>query len=96
MLAREIGLSRYERIVGFDAPPATAIGSGRRSSGAPVRMAWEGVYAARDRFGILDKVDGRQMFEPLFEYADGLDSGKPYDAAAAGELIRRTFASFVR
>ncbi len=61
-----------------------------------VRMAWEGVYAARDRFGILDKVDGRQMFEPLFEYADGLDSGKPYDAAAAGELIRRTFASFVR
>jgi hypothetical protein len=60
-----------------------------------VRTAWDGIYAARDRFELLDKVEGRQMFEPLFEYADGLDDGKPYDPAAASDLIRRTFATFV-
>jgi hypothetical protein len=60
-----------------------------------VRGAWDGVYASRDRFEILDKVDGRQMFEPLFDYAEGLDAGKPYDAAAAAALIGSTFATFV-
>jgi hypothetical protein len=36
------------------------------------------------------------MFVPLFEYAGRLDDGEPYDAAAAAEVIRRTFARHLR
>ena len=95
-LSREVGVNRYEHIVGFDFSAGDRYWQRSADFWRAVRIAWDGIYAARDRFEILDKVDGRQMFEPLFEYADGLDSGKPYDAAAAADLIRRTFAAFVR
>jgi hypothetical protein len=36
------------------------------------------------------------MFVPLFEYADRLDNGERYDAAAAAEVIRGTFARHLR
>ena len=95
-LSREVGVNRYEHIVGFDFSAGDHYWQQSAEFWRAVRTAWDGVYAARDRFEIHDKVDGKQMFEPLFDYADGLDSGKPYDTAAAADLIRRTFATFVR
>jgi len=95
-LSREVGVNRYEHIVGFDFSAGDHYWQRSADFWRAVRVAWDGVYAQRDRFEILDKVDGKQMFEPLFDYADGLDSGKPYDAAAAADVIRRTFATFVR
>ena len=39
-------------------------------------------------FEYLEEVDGQEMFVPLFEYADRLDGGEPYDAATAADIIR--------
>ena len=61
-----------------------------------VRAAWAAVYAERAAFEYLEEVDGQEMFVPLFEYADKLDNGEPYDAAAAADVIRRTFAAHLR
>jgi hypothetical protein len=41
-------------------------------------------------------VDGQEMFVPLFEHAERLDGGEPYDAAVAAEVIRATFARHLR
>jgi hypothetical protein len=94
-LSREVGVNRYEHIVGFDFSAGDRYWQRSAEFWRAVRVAWDGVYAARDRFEILDKVDGAQMFEPLFAYANDLDEGKPYDDKAAADLIRRTFAAFV-
>jgi len=61
-----------------------------------VRAAWEAVYAERDAFEYLEEVDGQEMFVPLFEHAERLDGGEPFDAAAAAEVIRATFARHLR
>jgi hypothetical protein len=61
-----------------------------------VRAAWAEVYAERDTFEYLEQVDGQEMFVPLFAYAERLDGGEPYDAAAAAEVIRSTFARHLR
>lgn len=95
-LSREVGVNRYEHIVGFDFSAGDRYWQRSQEFWRAVRVAWDGVYASRDRFEILDKVDGQQMFEPLFAFANDLDEGKPYDAAAAADLIRRTFSAFVR
>jgi Family of unknown function (DUF6607) len=95
-LARELGVNRYEHVLGFD------FSAGDRyweSSGAfwrDVRGAWSDVYVEKDEFELVDEVDGRQMFEPFFDYAARLDEGEPYDRAVARDLIRRTFATYVR
>ena len=61
-----------------------------------MRAAWDGVFAERDTFEYLENVDGQEMFVPLFDYAERLDNGEPYDAAAAAEVIRSTFARHLR
>ena len=61
-----------------------------------VRERWARVYAERDAFAIVPRVDGREMFEPLFDYAAELEAGEPYDPAAAARLIDVTFEAFVR
>jgi hypothetical protein len=95
-LARELGVNRYEHIVGFDFSAGDRYWQRSAVFWADVRSAWERVYAERERFEFLEEVEGREMFEPFFEYADALDNGRAYDSAAAADVIRRTFATFLR
>jgi hypothetical protein len=95
-LARELGVARYEHIVGFDFSAGDRYWQRSGQFWRDVRAAWESVYSERDTFEYLEEVDGQEMFVPLFEYADRLDGGDPYDAAAAQAVIRRTFAAHLR
>jgi hypothetical protein len=95
-LARELGVNRYEQIVGFDFTAGERYWQRSGVFWRDVRNAWERVYAERERFEFLEEAEGREMFEPFFEYADALDNGQDYDSAAAADLIRRTFATFLR
>ena len=52
-------------------------------------------HCGGDRFA-RERYRGHPMFEPLFEYADRLDSGAEYDAKASAEVIRRTFSTYLR
>jgi len=95
-LARALGVARYEHVVGFDFSAGDRYW--QRSGGfwRDVRAAWDKVYAERDTFEYLEEAGGQEMFVPLFEYADRLDNGEAYDAAAAAEVIRSTFARHLR
>ena len=95
-LARELGVARYEHIVDFDFSAGDRYWQRSGAFWRDVRAAWDAVYAERDTFEYLEEVDGQEMFVPLFEYADRLDDGEPYEAAAAAEVIRATFARHLR
>ena len=88
--------SRYEHVVDFDFSAGDRYWQRSGPFWRDVRAAWDRVYAERDTFEYLENVDGQEMFVPLFEYADRLDNGEPYDAAAAAEVIRSTFARHLR
>jgi len=95
-LARELGVARYDRVVDFDFSAGDRYWQRSGPFWRDVRAAWDAVYAERDTFEYLEEVDGQEMFVPLFEYADRLDAGEPYDAARAAEAIRSTFAKHLR
>jgi hypothetical protein len=95
-LAREVGVARYEHIVDFDFSAGDAYWQRSGPFWRDVRAAWDAVYADRESFEYLEEVDGQEMFVPLFEYAERLDGGEPYDAAKAAEIIRATFARHLR
>jgi hypothetical protein len=95
-LARELGVARYEHVVDFDFSAGDRYWQRSGEFWRDVRAAWERVYAERDTFEYLEEVDGQEMFVPLLEYADELDRGTPYDAAAAADVIQRTFAAHLR
>jgi hypothetical protein len=95
-LAPELGVARYEHVVGFDFSAGDRYWQRSGEFWRDVRAAWDAVYAERDSFEYLEEVDGQEMFVPLFEHAERLDGGEPYDAAAAAEVIRATFARHLR
>lgn len=95
-LARELGVARYEHVVGFDFSAGDRYWQRSGEFWGDVREAWDGVYAERDTFEYLEEVDGQEMFVPLFEYADRLDGGERYDVDEAAAVIRRTFAVHLR
>jgi hypothetical protein len=95
-LARELGVARYEHVVDFDFSAGDRYWQRSGEFWRDVRAAWDAVYAERDSFEYLEEVDGQEMFVPLFEHAERLDGGEPYDAAAAAEIIRATFARHLR
>jgi hypothetical protein len=95
-LARELGVARYEHVVGFDFSAGDRYWQRSGEFWRAVRAAWGAVYAERDAFEYLEEVGGEEMFVPLFEYADRLDGGEPYDAAVAADIIRRTLAKHLR
>jgi hypothetical protein len=95
-LARELGVNRYEHVVGFDFSAGDRYWERSGEFWRNVRNAWSDLYSEKDEFELLDEVGGRQMFEPFFEYADRLDQGEPYDPDKARDLIRETFATYLR
>jgi uncharacterized protein DUF6607 len=94
--ARELGVNRYDRIVGFDFSAGDRYWQRTAGFWRDVRAAWERVYAQRDELTYAQEVDGHEMFEPLFDYAGRLEEGEAYEAAASAEVIRRTFATYLR
>lgn len=95
-LAREVGVARYEHVVDFDFSAGDIYWQRSGRFWQDVRDAWAEIYAQRDSFEYLEEVDGEEMFVPLFEYAGRLEEGQAYDAAAAADIIRRTFAKHLR
>ncbi len=82
-LAREAGLSRYERISDYDFAAGDAYWVRTRAFWAKVRAYWDKVYAEQDRFELRKTVDGKPLFMALFELADQTELD---DAAQQSEL----------
>ncbi|TCO78531.1 DUF6607 family protein [Chromatocurvus halotolerans] len=69
-LAREAGLSRYERIRDYDFSPGDDYWQRTGPFWSAVRDYWSGVYAQHRDFRLEDTVDGKPLFVSLFELAE--------------------------
>lgn len=91
-LAREAGLSRYERVVGYDFSAGDAYWERTGDFWAEVRAYWDELYAERDTFGFEKSVDGTPMFMVLF----GLAEASADDVGSPAEQLDETLARYLR
>jgi hypothetical protein len=95
VVSKELGLNRYERIVGFDDSAARRYRERTDAFWAEVRAAWVDVAKRHPRFTLRAAPDQGQLFGPLFEYAGKLDDGEPYDPIAARTFVRKTVQGYL-
>jgi hypothetical protein len=95
VLAKEIGFNRFERVVDFDDAAGRRYQERTAPFWAEVRAAWAEIARTRPTFTLRASPDQAQLFMPLFEYAEKLDEGTPYDAAAARAFARQTVATYL-
>jgi hypothetical protein len=95
VLAKELGLNRYERLEGFDDSGARTYRERTEAFWNEVRDAWRDVAARHPRFTLRAAPDHGQLFVPLFEYAERLAGGEPYDPAAARAFARETVRGYL-
>ncbi|HEX7081422.1 MAG TPA: DUF6607 family protein [Gammaproteobacteria bacterium] len=88
VLAREVGVSRYERIVDFDFSAGEEYWQSTSAFWSDVRDAWRDVYRQSDTFRLADEVDGQPLFARMFDYAQALNDGEPYDPEASRRFVR--------
>ncbi len=93
-LAREAGLSRYERIVDHDFSAGDAYWKATAPFWADVRAAWGNMRAQRAEFSLKGEVDNQQLFEVMFNYAGKLEAGKQYDTEEGQAFIKATLERF--
>src|SRR5690606_6467800 len=87
VLAREVGLNRYERIVGFDFSAAELYWERTAALWSDVRAAWAELLE-HDALVLEDEVDGHELFVPMFERAAALEAGEPYDREGSRRFVR--------
>jgi Family of unknown function (DUF6607) len=95
VLAKEIGLNRYERLTGFDDSAARRYAERTEPLWSEVRAAWADIAAHHREFTLRAPPDQAQLFAPLFEYAEKLYEGEPLDRAAARKLARETVHGYL-
>ena len=95
MLAKEIGLNRYERLERFDDSAARRYQERTDAFWSEVRAAWDDVAVRNARFTLRAAPDQGQLFTPLFEYADRIDEGAPFDPAGARAFARQTVEGYL-
>lgn len=95
MLAAEVGLNRYERLLHFDDSAAQRYRARTEPFWDLVRDAWRDIIATHERFTLRAAPDQGQLFTPLFEYADRLYDGAPFDPVAARAFVRQTVRGYL-
>lgn len=96
VLAEEIGLERFERLRAFDDSAARRYAERTEPFWREVRGAWDEIIATHDRFTLRGAPDRDQLFVPLFEYAERLADGAPFDRADAARFARETVRGYLR
>ena len=92
LLAREAGISRYERILDYDFDAGDVYWKKTESFWRDVRSYWSQIYESSQTFEVRKQVDGQSMFAMLFDMAD-----KPYgDDENRQKMIEQTIQRFVK
>lgn len=88
-LAREAGLSRYDRIVGYDFSAGDDYWRTTGPFWSRVRAYWTTLYRNESAFYFVKSVEGVPLFMALFDMADGsFDTVEQTDAAIQDTLSR--------
>ncbi|HMB74380.1 MAG TPA: DUF6607 family protein [Gammaproteobacteria bacterium] len=95
-VARELGVNRYELVEDFDFSGADAYWEATAEFWADVRRAWQRVFDDQDEFVMREEVAGVALWQVMFDYAAGLESGADYDAQASRRFVDETLERYVR
>ncbi|MEO1080706.1 MAG: DUF6607 family protein [Pseudomonadota bacterium] len=87
-LAREAGLSRYERVLNYDFSAGDAYWEKTAPFWARVRDYWDALYDERSSFGFEKSADGTPMFVALFTLAEQDDVDE--------QTVQDTIARYLR
>src|SRR5262249_51937600 len=95
VLAEELGLNRYERLDDFDDAAARRYWERTQAFWNQVRVACADIAATHPASRLRAAPDQGRLFTPLFEYADRLADGEPYDAQTARAFARETVQGYL-
>jgi hypothetical protein len=95
VLAEELGVERFERLRNFDDSAGRRYAERTEPFWREVRAAWDDVIAARRQLVLRAAPDQAQLFLPLFEHAERLYEGEPFDATTARRVARETVRSYL-
>ena len=93
-LAREIGIARYERISDLDTTPGDDYWNSTADFWAEVRAYWNREMAQHSRIALSAEVDGRKMFQPLFERAQAIADGEAFSKEDNQSFISETINAY--
>jgi hypothetical protein len=86
-LAREAGLSRYDRVLDYDFSAGDEYWQDTGAFWSRVRHYWDALYEAESKFSLAKSVKGVPMFMALFDMAgEEFESTEDMDRAIAGLL----------
>ncbi len=93
-LAREIGIARYERISDLDTTPGDDYWNSTADFWAEVRTYWDREMAQHARIALSAEVDGRKLFQPLFERAQAIADGEAFSKEDNQSFISDTINAY--
>lgn len=93
-LARETGIARYERIADFDTTPGDDYWAATAQFWGEVRGYWDEAMQADARIRLKPEVDGKKLFEPLFERARAIADGERFTPEENSAFISETIDAF--
>ncbi|MBS3746671.1 MAG: hypothetical protein KGY49_06425, partial [Wenzhouxiangellaceae bacterium] len=93
-LAREIGIARYERIGDFDTTPGDEYWAATAQFWGEVRNYWDEAMQTATRIRLKPEVDGRKLFQPLFERARAIADGGRFTPEENSAFISETIDAF--
>lgn len=94
VLAKELGVNRYERIVDFDFTAGDQYWQQTAPFWADVRAEWVDILGARPALTIVEEADGLPLFAALFEQAE-TQTASGYRSEAGRPLIRALLERYV-
>ena len=90
-LAREAGLSRYDRVLDYDFSAGDDYWQDTGAFWSRVRRYWDAVYKAESEFRFVKSVEGMPMYMALFDMA-----GEEFESEAdADQAIAALLASYL-
>ena len=93
-IAREAGFNRYERIIDHDFSPGHEYWSKTKEFWKDVRAAWDTRLRSYDEITLRDTVEGRRLFQVMFNYAEEIVVEEGYDLDEGKRFIGDTLDAF--
>jgi hypothetical protein len=90
-VSKELGVNRYQRIKNFDFSAGHEYWQKTGQFWKIVREEWQ-TLSQQKSFKLKDKVNGRELYEPFFEYAEISQEKSPQDIQ---RFVRKTLADYV-
>ncbi len=95
VLAREIGLNRYERITGFDFTEGDRYLAATALLWQAVRAEWAALAASRSPFQLRGSPDQDQLFLPLWSLAGEIAAGTAIEPAELATQVRTLVGAYL-